>query len=107
MGRVSLASSGGRSKVSPTPFWHRWRMEYLLTLQRCRERQKEEHNLYEGDIVILKDKVKRRNKERKKHMAHGHHSQNVSQHRQSKEGGDQDTKRRLLQDLGHCILSAI
>ncbi|XP_037609979.1 uncharacterized protein LOC119478948 [Sebastes umbrosus] len=42
-------------------FWHRWRTEYIPTLQRRRKWQKEEHNLHEGDIVILKDNQVKRN----------------------------------------------
>lgn len=41
-------------------FWHRWRTEYLPTLQRRRKWKKEKRNLQKGDIVILKnDQVKR------------------------------------------------
>ena len=42
-------------------FWHRWRTEYLPTLQRRRKWQKAERNLHEGDIVILKDNQVQRN----------------------------------------------
>nr|XP_020483745.2 uncharacterized protein LOC109978925 [Labrus bergylta] len=42
-------------------FWHRWRTEYLPSLQKRRKWQKEIHNLQAGDIVILKDKQVKRN----------------------------------------------
>ena len=42
-------------------FWHRWRTEYLPTLQGRRKWQKEERNLRNGDIVILKDEQVTRN----------------------------------------------
>ncbi|XP_033867815.3 uncharacterized protein LOC117407211 [Acipenser ruthenus] len=42
-------------------FWHRWRKEYLPTLQSRRKWQKEKPNLKEGDIVMLKDSQVKRN----------------------------------------------
>ncbi|XP_041115383.1 uncharacterized protein LOC121320779 [Polyodon spathula] len=42
-------------------FWHRWRKEYLSTLQSRRKWQKEKPNLKEGDIVMLRDSQVKRN----------------------------------------------
>lgn len=36
-------------------FWHRWRTEYLPTLQRRRKWEKEKRNLKEADLVRLKN----------------------------------------------------
>ncbi|XP_030596050.1 uncharacterized protein LOC115787465 [Archocentrus centrarchus] len=42
-------------------FWHRWRKEYLSTLQ-CRRKWKEPRpNLRQGDVVLLKDPLVKRN----------------------------------------------
>ncbi|XP_041095804.1 uncharacterized protein LOC121307644 [Polyodon spathula] len=42
-------------------FWHRWRKEYLPTLQSRRKWQKEKPNLKERDIVMLTDSQVKRN----------------------------------------------
>ncbi|XP_037393887.1 uncharacterized protein LOC119263246 [Pygocentrus nattereri] len=42
-------------------FWHRWRTEYLPTLQRRRKWEKEKRNLKEGDVVLLKNDQLQRN----------------------------------------------
>ncbi|XP_064475699.1 uncharacterized protein LOC135389593 [Ornithodoros turicata] len=42
-------------------FWHRWKAEYLPTLQGRRKWQKERPNLRVGDLVLLKDSGARRN----------------------------------------------
>ncbi|KAI4896990.1 hypothetical protein NFI96_001373, partial [Prochilodus magdalenae] len=42
-------------------FWHRWRTEYLPTLQRRRKWEKEKRNLKEGDVIILKNDQLQRN----------------------------------------------
>nr|XP_055046841.1 uncharacterized protein LOC129432444 [Misgurnus anguillicaudatus] len=42
-------------------FWHRWRREYLSTLQNRRKWQREERNLQPGDVVLLKEGQVQRN----------------------------------------------
>lgn len=42
-------------------FWHRWRTEYLPTLQKRKKWNKDERDLQEGDVVILKDHQTKRN----------------------------------------------
>lgn len=36
-------------------FWKRWRLEYFATLQPRRKWTKENHNLQDGDVVLIKD----------------------------------------------------
>ncbi|XP_063762763.1 uncharacterized protein LOC134880024 [Eleginops maclovinus] len=42
-------------------FWHRWRTEYLPTLQKRRKWEKEKRNLKEGDVILLKNDQLQRN----------------------------------------------
>ncbi|XP_042150458.1 uncharacterized protein LOC121838334 [Ixodes scapularis] len=42
-------------------FWHRWRREFLTTLQSRRKWQDSRRDLKEGDIVLLRDKQVHRN----------------------------------------------
>ncbi|KAK3545643.1 hypothetical protein QTP70_008781 [Hemibagrus guttatus] len=42
-------------------FWSRWRHEYLATLQSRSKWQREQRNLREGDVVLLKDAQAKRN----------------------------------------------
>ncbi|KAI4824169.1 hypothetical protein KUCAC02_012705 [Chaenocephalus aceratus] len=42
-------------------FWHRWKNQYLSTLQGRRKWQSERPNLQEGDLVLLKDSQVHRN----------------------------------------------
>jgi hypothetical protein len=42
-------------------FWHRWRREYLATLQGRRKWQNERPNLLVGDVVLLKNSQAKRN----------------------------------------------
>jgi len=42
-------------------FWHRWRTQYLPTLQERRKWQSETKNLQKGDLILLKDNKAKRN----------------------------------------------
>ncbi|KAK7877393.1 hypothetical protein WMY93_031909, partial [Mugilogobius chulae] len=42
-------------------FWHRWRKEFLSTLQSCRKWHSTRPNLQQGDVVLLKDPLAKRN----------------------------------------------
>lgn len=44
-----------RAQFLAQEFWRRWKKEYLMTLQSRQKWHREERNIREGDIVILKD----------------------------------------------------
>ncbi|XP_063758758.1 uncharacterized protein LOC134877255 [Eleginops maclovinus] len=78
-------------------FWHRWRTEYLPTLQKRRKWEKEKRNLKEGDVILLKNDQLQRNDWR--------HRQDLPRHRrEGKKGGDQDCEGWVKQDLSATCL---
>ena len=50
-----------RAQYLSHQFWTRWRNEYLQNQQRRSKWNKREHNLVEGDIVIMKESGLHRN----------------------------------------------
>ncbi len=50
-----LLNQWRQAQALANEFWHRWKREYLPTLQSRRKWHEMRHNLQEGDIILLKD----------------------------------------------------